>query len=165
MRPAGRPRLPRLNYYIPRTKPEHVRSLMENFDLVKKFVEAKSVYCVPRSLFDTLYISCAELKEKFRGEIKSTGDSNQGFPQRSPPKGSPPNPKETHTERGQQLEWQNGSMVQQLGSAKKNPQKTQKSPWSSRGFFSPSRRYHYSKSHQKRAKMPRSCRNSAKAKS
>ena len=148
MKLAKVPKLPKLNLYIPTTKPAHVRSLMKNFEIVKKFVETESVLGPPKSLFDKLYKSCAKLSEKFEGEVKSTGDYNQRSPKRSSRTGSHRNPKETRRGRGQQPEWKNNSVIQQLGLARRSPQRTEKPPWSFRKVFKlPSIRYHPSDSH------------------
>lgn len=114
-------RIPKLNNYIPTTKHGHVKSLMKNFETVKKFVDTSSIIGPPRSLFEQLYKSCAKLRDRLEGEVKSTGHGSQAFPKRSSRRDSYPNPKKTHTVIGQQPKRQNGSMVQQPGSAREGP--------------------------------------------
>ena len=104
MRLPKHTKLPQLSAYVPKMKYAHVKSLLKQFEDVKNSVEAESVIGPPKSLFDKLYIKCAQLWEKSDGEVKSTGDINKLSPERLSRTGSHPNPKETHTERGQQPE-------------------------------------------------------------
>ena len=137
--------MPELNNYIHKTKHAQVEALMKHFEIVKNFVETRSVIGPPKSLFDKLYFRCTKLNENFVDEVKSTGDVNQRSPKRSSGTKSHPDPKEADTERGQQPEGQNGSMVQQLGSARENPQIRKVSS-------RPSIRYQYGESHRQKSK-------------
>ncbi|KAM0801512.1 hypothetical protein BDR22DRAFT_176990 [Usnea florida] len=145
MRLPKHTKLPQLSAYVPKTKDAHVKTLMKQFEVVKNFVETKSVIGPPKILFDKLYIKCAKLLEKFDGEVKPTGDINKRSPKRSARTDPQPNPRETHTERGQQPEGHNGSVVPQLVSARESSQSREvssppsivrKGYWSSRRGWS-----------------------------